>query len=244
MCFNKRNILILLSPFLLLFYAVGCVPLEYKTHPEFEMRSKKINAPGLIPPDTKVYEYTAGGVQELRDDWCAQGKDNILNALIKGFEKKGIQINTLSIDEDTKEEMEDILALYRAVSTSIGLHAYGQFMFPEKKSNFDFSIGSIEKITKEYNSDAIIIVYGRDEQSTGGRNALKVAGILASAIAGTYVGPRGDITSVSIALVEPSGTILWYCIKSLPGGHDFTDPDSVSVFLEDIISNFPRLGLE
>ncbi len=244
MCYYKKNILILLLLFLLLSNAAGCIPLEYKTHPEFETRSKKIKAPGLIPPDIKVYEFTAGGVQELRDDWCVQGKSNILSELIEGFEKKEIQANILFIDEDTKEEMEGILALYRAVSESIGLHVYGPYVFPEKKSNFDYSIGSIEKILKEYNADAIIIVYGRDEQSTDGRNSLKVAGIVASAFIGAYVGPRFDITSVSIAVVEPSGTILCYCKKKLVGGYSFVDTDSVSRFLEDIISNFPRLGLE
>jgi hypothetical protein len=266
MCFRRNNILILL-----LFFSVaaGCAPLEYKKHPEFEKRSEKIKLLGLFPPDIKVIEFTAGGVQELRDDWSAQGKEKILSMLIEGLEKKGIQSEILSIGDDSKEEMEDILALYRAVSKSIdlhvygsyvspgimsyfdysmsksiGLYAYGPYIFPEKKSNFNYSIGSIEKILKEYNSDALIIVYGKDEQSTKSRKVLQFTSSFISALMGVYAVQNQDITSVSIALVEPSGMILCYCSKSLFGGFSFTDTNSVSIFLDDIISSFPMRGLE
>jgi hypothetical protein len=241
MYLNKRKSLAFLSVLFFLSLAFGCIPLEHRVHPEFEVRSRNIKTPGLIPPDVKIYEFTAGGVHELMDDWSYKGKENILNSLMENFKEKGFEVNALAIDEDIEEEMEEINAIYRAVSTCIYLHTYGPYPFPEKKKNFNYSIGSIDKILEKYDSDALIFVYGSDEKSTGGRTALKVVGFLAGALVGTYVGPRADITSVSIALVEPSGTILWYCIRSRAGGYDLTKQESVSMFLGDILTNFPRL---
>ncbi len=241
MYLNKRKSLAFLSVLFFLFLAFSCIPIEYRTHPEFEVRSKNIKTPGLIPPDVKIYEFTAGGVHELRDDWSDKGKENILNVLMEGFKEKEVEVNALTIDEDIEEEMEEINALYRAVSTCIHLHTCGPYPFPEKKKNFNYSIGSIESILEKYGSDALLFVYGSDETATGGRKGLIAVGFVTAAITGVYMGPRGSITSVSIALIEPSGTILWYCIKNRVGGYDLTEKESVSTFLEDILANFPRL---
>ncbi len=241
MCLSMKRYLVFLLVPCLLFSSFGCATIKSSTHSEFEVRSKNIKTPGLIPPDVKIYEFTAGGVHELRDDWSDKGKENILNALMEGFKEKEVKVNILAIDEDIEEEMEEIKALYRAVSTCIHLHTYGRYPFPEKKKNFDYSIGSIKKILDKYGSDALLFVYGSDETATGGRKGLIAASFVAAAVTGVYIGPRGSITSVSIALVEPSGTILWYCIKNRVGGYDLTEKESVSMFLEDILTNFPRL---
>ncbi len=159
----KRS-LIFLSVLYLLFIALGCAPPAYRAHPELEMRFKDIKTTGLIPPDIKIYELTAGGVRELRDDWSDKGRENVIKALIEGFKEKEVEIKALTIDKDIEEEIEDIQALYRAVSMSIQLHTYNQqFIFPEKMKRFDYSIGPIERILNTYGADALIFVYGFDE---------------------------------------------------------------------------------
>ena len=226
----------------LLFMAFGCAPKIYRAHPELEMRSKDIKKPGLISPNVKVLELTAGGIRELRDDWSIRGEENVLRAITENLEEKQIEIKALTVDEDIQEEMEDIQALYRAVSISIILHTYGPFVFPEKKKNFDYSIGSIERILEKFGSDALIFTYGFDEISTKGRKALKVASIVAGAFTGVVIMPRSGITVVSVALVDASGTIFWYSIKGSEGGYDLRKHKSTSKLVKDILSGFPRLG--
>lgn len=228
--------------FCLLFVVFGCAPPAYRAHPELEMRSNNITTPQLIPPDIKVYELTAGGVQELRDDWCSTGKENALKLLIEAFKEKQIEIKMIPIDKDIEEELEDIQALYRAVSISILLHTYNQnFLFPEKQKNFDYSIGPIDKILHKYNADSLIFVYGSDEISTGGRKALTTAGIIIGAFTGVVITPRAGITALSVALVDPAGTILWYSIKGSQGEHDLRDYESTANLVKAILSDFPGL---
>lgn len=240
MVFSQKKSVGFLVVLSLLFLAFSCAPKAYRAHPELEVRSTGINNPGFVAPDIKIYELTAGGVRELRDDWSIKAEENVRRATTEGLTEKAAEIKTLTIDKDIEEEMDDIRALYRAVSSSIQLHTYGPHVFPEKKKHFEYSIGSVERILRKFGSDALIFVYGFDEESTTGRKALHAAGIIAGAFTGVVVTPRYAITSVSVALVEESGTILWYCNSK--GGYDLRKPESVAKLVKHILSDFPRLG--
>jgi hypothetical protein len=226
----------------LLFLGFGCAPKAYRAHPELEMRSEDINMPGLMSPDVKICELTAGGVRELRDDWSEIGEKCVLKATMEKLKGKEVEIKTLKVDEDIEKEIKDIQTLYRAVSQSINLHTYGPHVFPEKKKTFEYSIGSVEGILQKCGSDALIFVYGSDEISTTGRKALQAAALIAGAFTGTVIMPRSGITSVSVALIEESGTILWYCIKGGEGTYDLRKPESTARLMKAVLSDFPGLG--
>jgi hypothetical protein len=242
MSMDKKKYFLLLSCFCLLCTAFGCAAVApYRAHPEFELRTKNIKTSGLLSPDIRIYEFTAGGVRELRDDWCAMGKENVQGALIQCFREKPLEIKPIMVDKEIEEEMRDIYALYRAVSTSINIYTYGDFKFPEKMKNFDYSIGPIDKILQKHGTDALIFVYGFDEISTGGRKALQAAGIIAGALTGVVVLPRSGITVVNAAIVDPSGTILWYNAKGSQGGYDLRNPESATNFIRSILSDYPGM---
>lgn len=243
MSYSKKNLPVLLTILFLLLMIFGCAAPACRTHPEFETRSKTIKTVGMFPPDIKIYQLTAGDVRELMDDWCAKGKENVTKSIVEGFKEKPIQLKSLTLDEESKEEIEDIVALYEAVSVSIYLHTYSPaFLFPEKQKNFDYSIGSVEEVLKKCKADALIFVYGSCEISTGGRQALMATGILLTGVTGVYVGPRAGITTISVALIDKSGSILWYSVKSDKGswGYDLRNPESAEKLVKSILSDFSR----
>lgn len=242
---NPMKSLVFVLGLCLFFMEVGCAPITYRAHPQFEMRAKDIKTIGLLSPDIKIYEFTAGGVRELKDDWCVKGKENVQRAMIECLREKPLEVKPITIDKEMEQEMEDVYALYRAVSTSIILHTRGENKFPEKQSNFDYSIGSVENILKRYRGDALIFVTGFDEISSAGRQALKVVGIIAGVAAaaggvyGAVIIPRSGITIVSVALVDPLGSILWYNIKASEGGYDLRNAESATKLVTDILSDYP-----
>lgn len=231
-----------LPPLCLLFAISGCAHPTYRAHPEFELRAKNINTAHLAPPDVKIYELTAGGLKELRDDWCRKGVENIQKALKEAFKEKQRELKIIPIDKDLEAEWEEILALYKAVNASILWHTYNEkSLFPEKRKYFDYSLGPIDKILRKYHADALIIVWGTDEISTGGRKALAVAGIAVGIFTGIPAVPRSGVTAVSIALVDSTGTIIWYSVRGSQGGYDLRDYESCAQLVKDILSDFPNL---
>jgi hypothetical protein len=230
----------------------GCIP-DYRIHPEFEMRSKNIKTFGLITPDIKIYKLTTGGVRELVDDWSDKGKENVLNVFVRLSRGRGIDVRPIKIEQDIEEEeVEDIKSLYMAVSKSILLHTYNipsidepfynwqeYHGFPDKIKNFVYSIGPVEKITQKYGVDALIFIYGIDEIPTEGRKALTAAGVLLTFATGVNVMPRPAITALSVAVVDPSGTILWYCAKTSETGTDLRESLGTEMLIDNILSDFP-----
>jgi hypothetical protein len=236
----------------------GCASAPaFRAHPQLEMRSRSIMTPQLIPPDIRIYELTAGGDRNLKADWCSAGQENVLKSIKEAFKEKQIEVKMMPVDKDIEEELEDIQALYRAVSTSIILHTYNQeFLFPEKQKYFDYTIGPIDNILKKFNTDALIFVYGIDRISTAGRQALIGGAILIGALIGVglavaappsfFIPSVGSpvligMEAISVALVDSSGTILWYSVKNISGGDDLRDYESCANLVKDIFSDFPEL---
>jgi hypothetical protein len=243
MCPRPRRLVQIVVGCLLL-TVLGCASLpaqRYRAHPEFETRSTQIHTAGILSPDIKIYELTAGGIRELRDDWCKIGKETVGQAAGECFSERQVQVKILPIEKESEEELEDILALYRAVSRSILSHTYGDNPFPEKVKRFEYSIGPIDSLLKRWDSDALVLIMGFDEISTSGRKALTAAAMVLGALTGVVMLPGGGLTVVNMAVVDPSGNILWYNVRGSHGGHDLRDPESTRQFLKSIVSDFPGL---
>lgn len=219
---------------------VGCAPKAYRKTPRFDEFCGGIVAYGLVAPDVEICEITTGGVREIRDDWCDLGEQNVQEALNAALKARGVPFTNVEIDDNTRAEIEDVRALYRAVSQSIRIHTYGPHAFPEKVKDFDYSVGPIEWIRDKWNCDALVFAYGTDEISTGGRKTLMALGVIAGAFTGTAIVPRSGITAVNVAVVDSSGQILWYGSKASRGGHDLRDPASAFNLIGSLMEDFPK----
>lgn len=239
---TNKGIGYLASLFLLVFVISGCLPAIKSNVPELETRAADIKKIVLLSPKVEIYEISAGGVKEKRDAWCSTGRQNVEKALQKTFKEKGVYLSSLKLSKKTKKEIEEINALYRAVAYSIYNHTffYGQNpnLFPERIQNFDYSIGSVEKLLKKYQADGLLIVYGADEISTKGRKALQVI----QTINPFGQGSQAGMTTMVIGLTDTSGSVLWFRTKAHAGGYDLRESESTQVFVKELLSDYPGGG--
>jgi hypothetical protein len=105
------------------------------------------------------------------------------------------------------------------VNKSIQLHTYGPQLFPEKKKNFEYSLGSVERILQKSGTDSLMFVRGLDHVLKGKEEAF-----------------------ISVAFVDSSGTILWYCEKGIRDEGGLRDPESASKLVENVLASFPGVG--
>lgn len=234
---------VMLLGVLLFAMATGCAPALQSNRAELDARVHKIRNVLMLPPDTKICELSAGGVREQRDDWCIIGRKNVEKAIIENLAHRDINVKVLQISGDLQNEVDDIKALYEAVKDSMYTHAYywnGQNpdFFPDRLKNFDYTVGSLEKLLKKQKADGLLLVHAEDEISSTGRKALRVVQALNPF--GTV--QRSGTTEIDIALADRRGDILWDNFVYNSGGYDLRDPDSTRSFVKELLVAFPREG--
>jgi len=148
----------------------------HRAHPDVEQRARKIRTIAVLPPDIRISSLSAGGVEELREDWSATGRDNVVKALQTYFNGQPVSIKVVAVDPEVRDTLAELRPLFRAVSVSVLQHTYSQQPFITKLERFEYSVGSVQRIAQKANADAVLLAYGFDEISTGGRKALQAVG--------------------------------------------------------------------
>ena len=105
----KRK-LAFLAPLLML---SGCAPAMQSNRAELEARANKLRNIVMLAPDIKIYELSAGGMKEQRDEWGSKGKENVERAIIEKLKEKGVTLKSLKVGQDLKDEVDDIKTLYQ-----------------------------------------------------------------------------------------------------------------------------------
>jgi hypothetical protein len=233
-----RRIYPVLCVSFILVSVIGCAPASYRAHPELDTLIRNIKTIGIVHADIRVYELSAGDVEELRDDWSDQGSENVMKAVLAGLKNHNIQAKSLTIRKGYEDEMEDVQALYWAVSASILNYSYSEKGIPEKRKNFVYSVGPMKKFLDAHGVDAVLLVNGYDEISTGGRKTLRALSMITSIITG--VTKRAGMTGMSAGLVDKSGSVLWYNINIQEGGYDLREADSANGMVNLVLRDFPE----
>lgn len=211
----------------------------FRTPPDFANRMKGVRTILAFRPDIRIFEITAGGVRAPRPEWCSEGCENVQAAVVGEFRKYGYDLKVADPGSDNTAGVRDVLLLYEDVVTSILLHAYGgPNGFPGKKANFDYTLGPIDDILGTAGADALLLIRGFDEISTSGRKTLQTLAVLAGALGGVVVTPNMGGTALIVGLVDRSGDILWFNLRSGKGGYNLRDPESVARIVSESLAGF------
>ncbi len=161
-----------------------------------------------------------------------------MKAALAGLKNHAVQAKSIAIRKEYENEMEDVQDLYWAVSASILDYTYSEHGIPEKRKNFVYSVGPMKKFFDAHGVDAILLVNGYDEISTGGRKALRALSMVTSIITG--VTKRSGMTGMSAALIDKTGSVLWYNIDVEEGGYDLRDTNSAQGMVKLVLREFPE----
>ena len=208
---------------------------HYRARPEFQKTAAHVRTVGLLPPVVRVYELTAGGQTVLKDEWSAQGRKAVGDALRRALGEKGWRVKPVEPSPQAREEVEEVRLLYGDVGPAIVYATYGYPVFPEKVKNFDYSVGPVRRIADGAGVDLLVLAYGYDEVSSGGR---KVVNAL-NAVLGT--GSTGGDSFLNVALIDRNGKVLWFDVEMARGSFDLRDPASADELVRVILDRLePR----
>ena len=209
-----------------------------KHHPESKERLGGASTIGVVPPKVVVFELSAGGARELKDDWSATARANVSAAVTNSLRAAGYDAKLLEPPAEVKDDFDEVRLLYEAVGSSIVYATYWQ-KFPAKVEKFDYSVGDVSKLLERLGVDVLAIPYGSDEISSGGRKATQAIGTIAAALLGVGAVQRGGVTSVNLAIVDRSGAVLWFNSRGAGGSFDLRDPESANAIVAKVIEELP-----
>jgi hypothetical protein len=191
--------------------------------------------------DIKVYELGVN-LRELRSDWAKTAQDHIEKISAEEFKNKKIELKLASIPRESEEEWEDIKALYSEFSNVMFMITRYPKIFPEGKEKMVYRVGSIENIMKGSGSNYLVYINGVDFISTAGRIASKVTLTALAALVGVIAIPKGETTYLNIAVMDPSGRVVWHGFKASSGGYDLRDYGSAQKLIREIMDGLdPRV---
>ena len=204
--------------FFLFFWIVACAVSTDRRHPDFSVRIAPIKTLCILPADVIVYEEMADGRLLHRSDWSRAAQEDLKRTLVDELMGRDYRVLTFPESELSRDaELQEILTLYRAVNKSIQLHTFGPDIFPAKKAQFNYSVGSLNALRESNEADGFVfarVLYRVSDQQ-----------------ARSYV---------SLGLADGTGTILWYGANGASeadGGRSF---DRTLILVKKILVDFPE----
>lgn len=221
----------------------GCGPsLHELAVSAFENQVKSYKTIGMGPPDMLLYELTTGGVREYIDEWSDAASRNFFAAAAKELKFSAVDVRPLELQKEAETELEDVYYLYRAVSRSMRLNSTYRKLLDcgDEQTCRDFAVGPLGRLFANQNVDAVLLLHGWSEIESAGRAKARRASkavAFASAFAPVRVEAiRDPGTFVSMALVDRSGTVIWYTTVLTGKGYDLRDAGRVDDLTKQMIA--------
>ncbi|HWP35841.1 MAG TPA: hypothetical protein VNM66_09610 [Thermodesulfobacteriota bacterium] len=226
----------------LLASACASAPPPYRAHRDLPARLPGIVRVGLVAPDIRLHQVSAGGVRELRDDWNEAARREVTGALRERLQGALVELVPLEPAPELTAELDDVRVLYRAVGGSIVQHTYLE-PFPHKRERFEYSVGPLEPLLERHRLDALLFVHGSGEFATAGRSAVGILGaVVLGAATGVVVVPPSRASVLTAALVDRSGTVLWFNATGGPHAGDPRTAAGARALVRRLLDGLPGWG--
>jgi hypothetical protein len=197
---------------------VACAASTDRRHPEFTDRIAPIKTLCILPADVIVYEEMPDGRLLHRRDWSRAAQEDLKRTLLYELAAREYRVSTFTEGESSRgTELQEVLTLYRAVNKSIQLHTFGPDIFPAKKAQFNYSVGSLNALRESNEADAFVFA----------RVLYRVSG-------------QQVRSYVSLGLADGTGTILWYGANGVSESVRERNFDSALVLVKKILTDLPE----
>ncbi|NLD99151.1 MAG: hypothetical protein GX640_04700, partial [Fibrobacter sp.] len=234
----------------------GCAARYTGYGPHFSPVEKTIKRIAILNPEIYSFDVSEGGINEFRVDWSDIAKEKLAEALTVKLNSKGF-IPTVIKDTESGVCTDTVRAIIKIVTNEIQKRLYGKNSFYNQIEKFDYSTGSVSQICNLLNVDALLFVFGLDENYSVERikNLSKTASVKTArstimAVISTILIGSGTIRTYSVPFertylscteVDTSGQIVWFKKYFEADGYDMRKPYDAAKLAQSITKGF-RIG--
>ncbi len=210
----------------------GCFHYDDPAARALQKAMRSVRTVGLVTPSVKIYELDAGGMRVPRDAWSEQGRTNLRDAIVQGLQQKGLAVRPVEATAQNRDELEEVRLLYEAVGQA-ELDARHLGFVNKWQDGFEYSVGPVQALFAKQGVDALLLSYGSDEISTGGR----VTKAALAALIGIHV--QSGVSFVNLALVDRTGRVIYFRVHASEGGTDLRDREMVQDVVDSLVYGLP-----
>lgn len=216
----------------------GCATTQvtYKTLSDAPQRVAALK-PQVAPLHVEVFELSAGGVSEKRDDWTQQVTTHIAPLLSEETGYSAVPTLTDEQKAACEAEMAEVVGMLQIITINHLTHLMGPAELQPQSRPLTYNVGPIDKLLDTLQADSLLVTFVRDEYSTGGRKALMALGFLVGGATGVFIVPRGGLTVNAAALVERDGTVVWFNYAG--SGGDMRTPEGARATTKLLLAGLP-----
>lgn len=226
-------VLVLLS---LAFSGCATTQVTYKTLSDAPQRVAALK-PHIAPLHVEVFELSAGGVSEKRDDWTQQVTTHMAPVLSQESGYRVVPTLTAEQKAACEAEMAEVVGMLQIITLNHLTHLMGPAELQPQSRPLTYNVGRIDQLLNALQADSLLVTFVRDEYSTGGRKALMALGFLVGGATGVFIVPRGGITVNAAALVERDGTVVWFNYAG--SGGDMRTPEGAQATAKLLLAGLP-----
>jgi hypothetical protein len=203
---------------------------------------QEVRTIAALPAEITVNQLGAGGISEKRDDWTEAARTHARVALENFRPGSIVYVSDLDSRPELADEIREVRALASLIDLNFALFGLSPMAVPGPRQ-FDFSVGSIDRILEAGGGDALLVINGVDEIFTTDRKVLSVVSLVASAaLTGSAVMPGSGQAHVSAVLIARNGTILWWNFVGDGMISDLRTPQGVETTLKRLLEPLPATG--
>lgn len=212
---RKRHRRWLFPPLLLVLFTIlcGCSSTQVRTAKDAVGKPMVLSGTVvLIEPDIELSELGAGGMAEPRKEWTNAARLLYPQAAREMLATQGIGMAsdfTLPADAGPDNRLRQLTLLSQAVSMSILRYSrsVGPGTLRNKHGKFDWSLGSgVADLRAATGADYGLFTYIRDSYASGGRQAMRIAGLL---LLGGDIGGGMQVGVASLVDLR-TGQVVWH----------------------------------
>ena len=165
----------------------------------------------MIEPNIELSEVLAGGVEEPRREWSEHARQLYPSEVHRRLVAGGVQqMPDYDVPDALPAEtrLGQVLRLNEAVSLSVLAYTQpGNQLATKRGKKLDWTLGpGVEELRKVTGADYALFTYVRDSYTSGGRKALRIAGLL---LLGGDIG-GGQQVGVTTLVDLRTGQVVWF----------------------------------
>lgn len=188
----------------------------------------------LVEPDLELGMLKASGLVEVRADWTAAGRKNVLSEIRQLFANNGHRLVNYEVDLADGRAMQ-LIKLHEAVGGTILNHRFLGAPLPSKKERFDWSLGpGVQYLAALEDADYALFLFAQGQYASAGRQALAVGVFVLGGVAST----GGQVAFASLVDLK-SGDVVWFNVASTGNGTDMRKPEGARKLVRAILKDIP-----